>query len=173
MEDKPMNGKDESAAVKTAISAREHWRNLWNALSEEALAEDDVVNPEAEQVKRTLLRRLVLDARAQVIPADISALEENQQELPADDTGNRAPTTRTDSTSKDEPEQPTTFQVRCLNCRRITTHGLKETTVESGIGPQGPAPQVNRYVVCQYCGTPSCILGEFLPTTNADTTPNE
>jgi len=70
MEDKSLNHNAE-------LSARERWRNLWNALSEETLVEKDVSYPEAEQVKHTLLQSVARDARAQLTPSEVSrALEQ-------------------------------------------------------------------------------------------------
>jgi hypothetical protein len=69
MEDKSQNHDAE-------LSAQERWRNLWNALSEEAIGERDVSYPEADKVKHELLQRLAHDDRAHLTPSEVSgALE--------------------------------------------------------------------------------------------------
>jgi hypothetical protein len=68
MEDKIRNHKAEHSA--------QQWKNLWNALSEETTAENDISYPQAEQVKHELLQGLAHDARAHVTPSKISSVLE-------------------------------------------------------------------------------------------------
>ena len=71
MVDKPQNDN-------TPISPQEQWRNLCNALSEDAAIEPDVSCPDATHIKQSMLERLAHDDRAQLTPSEISsALEQS------------------------------------------------------------------------------------------------
>jgi hypothetical protein len=70
-----MDDKTDTQA-KPELSIHERWRNLCNVLSEEALAENDVTYPQAESVRLSLLKRLAQDAKAKLIPPEISDLLE-------------------------------------------------------------------------------------------------
>ena len=79
MEDKSQNHKPE-------LPAREQWRNLWNALSEETTVEHEVSYPQAEQVKHELLQGLAHDARAHATPSEISSALEQTGRAAASET---------------------------------------------------------------------------------------
>ena len=91
MEDKSQNQRPE-------LSARQQWRNLWNALSEETTVEQDVSYPQAEQVKHELLQGLAHDARAHITPSEISSAPEQ--------TGRVEGTEGLHWPEAKEPEQP-------------------------------------------------------------------
>src|SRR5215469_855836 len=84
-------------------AGRERWRDFWNALSEEALADEDASYPEAEQVKQSLLQRLAEDARAERIPPEILEMLED---VPATGSADAAPKETTSSGEEIVREEP-------------------------------------------------------------------
>ena len=113
----------------TELSARERWRNFWNDLGEEALAQEAPHRPDAEQIKHSLLRRTALDSRAQLTPSAISDILEEKPPAPA------APPERNDedsdrledsieATGETTPLASERFSSFCPGCLRMTIHSF-------------------------------------------------